>query len=137
MDVKDIPTQPVSDWQPITDKVDLAYLGKLGEEISECAEKMSACAAAIFRCIIQGINEKQPVTGVVNKHWLEDEIADVQMMFDHLVPHLELDTTRMMERRAKKYFYKKPWFDGLKEQRDQALQAPVHYNMDKVPGDGT
>lgn len=31
MDTKDIPTQPVSDWQPTTDKVDLAYLGKLGD----------------------------------------------------------------------------------------------------------
>ena len=43
-------------WHPITDKVDLKYLGKLGEELNECG-------SAVSRCIIQGVDEREPVTG--------------------------------------------------------------------------
>lgn len=102
-----IPTAKVSDWQPITDKVDLAYLGKTGEELGELV-------AALFRCIIQGILEVEPTTKKPNKQWLEYEIADVRMMFDHLVPHFELDLDRMELRGARKYAFKKLWFDSLK-----------------------
>lgn len=59
-----------SPWHPISNAVDLKHLGKFGEELNECA-------TAVNRCIIQGIEESEPVTGKINKEWLEDEIADV------------------------------------------------------------
>lgn len=57
-------------WHPITDSVDLKHLGKL---LEECGELVSA----LSRCLIQGINESEPITGELNKDWLENEIADV------------------------------------------------------------
>lgn len=65
MKTEDIPSTPPSDWQPITNKHDLAVLGKLGEEATELG-------SAIFRCIIQGLNEREPTTGKVNRQWLEE-----------------------------------------------------------------
>lgn len=49
-----------SPWHPMTDSVDLKHLGKLMEELGECQ-------AAIARCIIQGIDSAEPVTGKINK----------------------------------------------------------------------
>jgi NTP pyrophosphatase (non-canonical NTP hydrolase) len=60
----------VSPWHPITDPFELKVLGKLGEEAGELSSVVS-------RCIIQGILECHPLTGKVNKEWLEEEIADV------------------------------------------------------------
>ena len=57
-------------WHPMSDAVDLKHLGKLAEELSEAG-------AAVARCIIQGIDEKEPVTGKINREWLQDELADV------------------------------------------------------------
>lgn len=47
-------------WHPISDPVDLKHLGKLSEELGECS-------AAVARCIIQGIDECEPVTGKINR----------------------------------------------------------------------
>ena len=112
MEDKDIPTTEVSDWQPITNKLDLAILGKLGEELSECA-------TAIFRCIIQGIDEKQPVTGKVNKEWLEDEMADIIAMSEFVFQHFNLDRERMTDRARKKHSYKVPWFASLRKEENK------------------
>jgi hypothetical protein len=57
-------------WHPITDPTTLKVLGKLAEELGECS-------AATARCIIQGLDEREPVTGKINREWLEDEISDV------------------------------------------------------------
>src|SRR4051812_1950163 len=57
-------------WQPIRGPIDLAVLGKFGEELGECQ-------AAVSRCIIQGLGGAEPVTGKINQDWLEDEVADV------------------------------------------------------------
>jgi hypothetical protein len=57
-------------WRPMTRPIDLKHLGKLGEESNELG-------AAISRCIIQGIDEREPVTGKPNRQWLAEEIADV------------------------------------------------------------
>jgi NTP pyrophosphatase (non-canonical NTP hydrolase) len=82
-------------WHPMTDARDLKTLGKLGEELGECS-------AAVARCIIQGINEAEPVTGKVNKVWLEEEIADVLTSI-HLVRHrFDLDRAAIEARVEKK-----------------------------------
>lgn len=59
-----------SPWHPMSNAVDIKHIGKLLEELGEL---VSACS----RCLIQGVNEAEPVTGKLNKDWLEDEIADV------------------------------------------------------------
>lgn len=109
METKDIPTAGPSDWQPITDKHALAVLGKLGEEVNELG-------AAIFRCIIQGIDETEPTTGKVNRVWLEQELADVMAMTTITMRRFSLDTRAIMDRRDRKIAYKEPWFDALDAQ---------------------
>lgn len=111
MDTSDIPVIPDSDWQPITDKVDLAVLGKLGEELSECG-------TALWRCVIQGIDECEPVTNKLNRDWLMDEIADVEAMLVHVKEHFKLDRERIRKRRIRKYVFKLQWFTSLKHGSD-------------------
>jgi hypothetical protein len=96
-------------WHPIDDKVDLKHLGKLGEELSELAAASSKCATAVCRCIIQGVDEAEPVTGKVNREWLEDEIADVQANMDLVIARLGLDEERMSERAGRKKKHLQQW----------------------------
>jgi len=85
----------VSPWSPITDKLDLKVLGKLGEELGECT-------SATARCIIQGINESEPVTKKPNQLWLEEEIADVLATTDIAISHFKLDATFILNRAQEK-----------------------------------
>lgn len=89
-------------WHPMSDPVDLKHLGKLSEELNECG-------AAVARCIIQGINEAEPVTGKINKKWLEDEIADCYANFALVIDRFKLDTASMSERVLKKKKHLKAW----------------------------
>lgn len=82
-------------WHPIKDPVDLKHLGKLGEELAECG-------AAVSRCIIQGVDEAEPVTGKSNREWLEDEIADVLGNIYLVTQRFKLDMNRMGERAEEK-----------------------------------
>jgi hypothetical protein len=107
MDTSDIPNREASLWLPITNRADVAVLGKLGEEVTECG-------TAIFRCIIQGADEKEPVTNKLNREWLEEEIADVMAMLEHTVQHFGLSWERMDERTRRKFNYTAPWFEKLK-----------------------
>lgn len=111
MEDEHIPNQAINDWAPMTDPVDLAYLGKLGEELGECL-------SAICRCVIQGIDEREPTTQKVNRHWLEDEVADVRAMLFHVEQHFELDGARLMFRQHRKYDFKAKWFAHLKAHRE-------------------
>jgi hypothetical protein len=63
-------TQDYHPWTPMSDPVDLKHLLKLQEELNECG-------AAVARCLIQGIDEREPVTHKSNRTWLEEEISDV------------------------------------------------------------
>lgn len=62
-------------WHPMTDAVSVKVLGKLGEEVNELG-------SAVCRCIIQGIDEHEPVSHKPNKLWLLEEMADVQAGID-------------------------------------------------------
>lgn len=108
MDTKDIPADPPSDWQPITNKHDLAVLGKFGEEVCEAG-------ASLFRCIIQGLDEREPKTHKVNRQWVEEEIADVLALATIAVRRLGLDMVAIEVRRDRKMAYKEPWFAALAE----------------------
>lgn len=71
-------------WKPDTDPVVIKTLGKLAEELGECS-------AAVARCLIQGIDEAEPMTGKTNRHWLEEEIADVYANTTLVIRHFRLD----------------------------------------------
>jgi len=80
---------------PMTVPIDLKHLGKLGEELNECG-------SAVSRCIIQGIDESEPVTGKVNRQWLQDEIADVLANAELVIEHFGLDKEAINKRKANK-----------------------------------
>lgn len=82
-------------WHPMTDPRDLKTLGKLGEELGECG-------AAVSRCIIQGINECEPVTKKPNRQWLTEEVADVLVNIDLVIERFGLDPAVIAARVAKK-----------------------------------
>lgn len=60
----------ISPWSPEIDQIRLAVLGKLIEELNECAARAA-------RCIIHGLDETDPDTGRTNQEELEREVADV------------------------------------------------------------
>ncbi len=95
-----------SPWTPEADPQRLKVLGKFGEETGELS-------AAICRCIIQGIDEAEPVTGKINREWLEDEIADVMANIQITVDHFGLDRDRISVRLGRKHEYQRRWLDGL------------------------
>jgi hypothetical protein len=89
-------------WHPITDTVDLKHLGKLGEECNELG-------SAVSRIIIQGVDEAEPVTGKINREWLEDEIADVEANIELVKRRFSLDRNRIHRRRIRKMLHLAKW----------------------------
>lgn len=89
-------------WHPMSSPVDLKHLGKLVEELNECS-------AAAARCIIQGIDEAEPVTGKVNREWLEEEIADVIANVGLVIEHFNLDTIKIEARSTTKAARSRAW----------------------------
>jgi len=69
---------PVSDWQPTTNKLELAHIGKLIEEAGELTE-----AASIMMSIESHLPESRKA--------YTDEIADVRAMQELLGEHYGLD----------------------------------------------
>lgn len=91
-------------WHPIADAVDLKHLGKLAEEAAELG-------SAVARCIIQGVDEVEPVTRKPNREWLEDEIADVEAGIELAKRRFDLDRDRIHRRRVKKILHLAKWHD--------------------------
>lgn len=89
------PRREIEPWHPMTSAVDLKHLGKLAEELGEAG-------SAVARCIIQGIEEREPVTLKSNREWLEDELADVLANIDLVSDHFDLHRGLMRERVARK-----------------------------------
>jgi hypothetical protein len=89
-------------WIPISDPVDLKHLGKLGEELNECG-------AATSRCIIQGLDGLEPVTGKPNRLWLQDEIADVLANAELVIARFGLDQRAIDDRKALKLAKLSTW----------------------------
>lgn len=86
----------VSPWHPMTDAKSVKILGKLMEELGELQ-------AAVARCLIQGIEEKEPVTGKPNKEWLTEEIADVKAQILHTMIQFDLNTAEIHKRQERKF----------------------------------
>lgn len=71
-------------WIPTTDLLSLRRLGKLSEELGELQ-------AAAARCIIQGIDEIDPASGIYNRQRLTNEMADVIAQCICTIKAFELD----------------------------------------------
>lgn len=95
-------------WMPERDPIRLALLGKLGEELGECS-------SAALRCIIQGIDEREPVTGKLNREWLEDEIADVLAGCQIVKHDLSLNLSRISERAIRKLEHLRGWHELIRK----------------------
>lgn len=96
----------VNPWVPMTNLLDLKHLGKLGEECGELS-------AAVSRCIIQGINAAEPVTGKINRAWLEDEIADVLNNMNLVLEHFDLNAEKIRARVKRKRRLLRIWHGML------------------------
>lgn len=92
----------VSPWTPMTNAGDLKVLGKALEEFGEGT-------SAIARCLIQGINECEPVTGKPNLQWLQEELADVRATSRRLIDFFMLDEDFIEDRALKKETQLKSW----------------------------
>lgn len=93
-------------WHPMSRPIDLKHLGKLAEELNEAG-------SAVARCIIQGIDESEPVTHKPNKVWLEDELADVLANIELVTKHFGLDRDRMAARAERKKEHLLGWHSML------------------------
>ena len=91
-------------WHPMKDPVDVKTIGKALEETGELA-------SVLARCLIQGINEKEPQTGKVNKTWLEEEIADVWAGVELLQERFSLDVAFMQQRKETKKKRLREWHE--------------------------
>lgn len=93
-------------WTLEPNRVALALLGKLCEESNE----LGAIAA---RCIIQGVDASEPVTGVPNREALMKELADVRAMSGVLLEYLALDVPAFIFRVEKKNAYWRDWHAAM------------------------
>lgn len=75
------PAGQITCWLPEQDRIRLAILGKLAEECNELAGRAA-------RCIVQGIDERDPATGRTNREEMAREIADVYACIDTVQEHL-------------------------------------------------
>jgi NTP pyrophosphatase (non-canonical NTP hydrolase) len=91
-------------WIPMKRPRDIKVIGKYLEELGECV-------AAGARSLIQGLLEKEPVTGKVNKEWLEEEIADVLGNAELVIEHFDLDETRIRKRAERKKAFLRDWHE--------------------------
>jgi len=90
----------ISAWMPEQDPHRLAVLGKLAEECNELAGRA-------VRCIIQGIDEKDPATGRTNREELAREASDVEACLEMLEARMLV--SRITSRVADKYDGFKRW----------------------------
>jgi NTP pyrophosphatase (non-canonical NTP hydrolase) len=104
-----------SPWEPMSRPVDLKHLGKLVEELGECV-------AAVARCLIQGIDEAEPVTGKINREWFTDEIADVLANIELNIDHFELCAPTIGRRVERKKAHLRQWHGLLKPGLLEALR---------------
>lgn len=96
----------INPWKPEMNQQHMARLGKLIEELNEAA-------TASARCVIQGIDEKHPVTGKPNQEWLLEELADVMAVSELAIDYFVLDRGKINFRRNQKVIHLMKWFRTL------------------------
>lgn len=100
------PDQLPAPWHPMTNARDLKTLGKLCEELGEAV-------AAASRCMIQGIEERNPDTGETNREWLSKELADVAANVRMTIERFDLDAEAIEARAVRKYEFQTVWHGQL------------------------
>ena len=111
-------------WQPESSPENLAVLGKCGEEAGELGQILA-------RCIIQGIDESEPVTGKPNRQALEEEIADVWATTHLAIARFGLDLEGIEARAQTKARYLAKWLEKLRGN----TQASNHVTVTCQQGD--
>lgn len=98
--------EQLSPWTPDTDKTHLRVMGKALEELSECSN-------ALARCIIQGIEESEPVTGKPNRKWLTEEVADAITTLRLVQRYMGLDPAEIAARVLRKEAGLEGWIEDM------------------------
>jgi hypothetical protein len=91
-------------WHPMSEPQDIKVIGKFIEEVCE-----GGSAAA--RCLIQGISESEPSTGVPNREWLTKEIGDILGNAELVIEHFGLDYADIRERAEFKKEHLRRWHE--------------------------
>ena len=94
-------------WQPEQDRIRLAVLGKLLEELGEAT-------AIVARCIIQGIDEYEPVTKKLNRAELLKELADVAATSLMAAELFQLDSVETYRRVQRKVAHLRAWHEMIR-----------------------
>lgn len=109
----------VSPWVPESDPRRAKVLGKAVEESGEYT-------SALARCLIQGIDECEPVTKKPNKLWLEEEAADALATLRHVIETFGLDESFIAARFQKKYDQLQTWFVMPVNQPENLLRTEAN-----------
>lgn len=89
-------------WQPVTNALDVAILGKAIEEAGELV-------AILGRCLIQGMDGVDPTSGKSNRLALQEELADNMAQRYFLEERYNLDQAEMSRRWSAKIAFLKLW----------------------------
>ena len=87
---------------PMSNPVDIKHIGKLLEELGEGV-------AAAARCLIQGIDGREPVTGKPNLQWFTEELADITANTKLCVQRCTLDMQAISTRAERKEDHLRKW----------------------------
>ena len=111
----------ISPWLPEQNRLRLAILGKLAEEASELSARAS-------RCIIQGLDERDPDSGLLNSEELRREVADVLACIEMLRSRMGLRADE--GRLARKFAGFKRWHSMIEGERYLAEAVREALNPD-------
>lgn len=78
-------------------------------------QRMGVAGAAVSRCIIQGIDEREPVTGKLNRDWLCESLVEIISTIPPIVASLNLDRKAMDLRCGRKMAHLRQWHGMLEE----------------------
>jgi hypothetical protein len=118
-------------WKPEPDPILHQALGKLAEELAEAAKAAS-------RCLIQGFDACEPVTGKQNSEALIDEIADIEAAFSWLAELRKVNNEAFNARVDIKLEGFRRWQamledDAAKREDEPCLEIKVQENGFAIP----
>jgi len=79
------------------------------DALTDLTSALGRCVAAVSRCIIQGVDETEPSTGVLNRAWLTEEMIAVRRGCARAIAIFDLDPARIKERITFKESHLRRW----------------------------
>lgn len=79
------------------------------EFLAQLIKRLADCGSAVSRCIIQGVDEREPVTGKLNRDWLRETLSAAIEMTRLISVRFGLDAAAMAARAEKKMTYQRQW----------------------------